>query len=382
MVGRSILHLIDSLDPAAGGPVEFVKAISREHAAMGHHVDAALLTRMVGPAPEALEIVSAGESAKPGGYGYRTGLVAWLRQEAPHYDAIFVHGLWQYNGAAAWLALSPRDTPYYVFPHGMLDLWAAPDWRKDLKKRVYWEAIQKRIMRKARAVLFTSSAEMARAPRSFGTPWRAQELVELGSAEPPPDAEVQRAAFLGRFPDLRGRRIVLFLGRIHRKKGCDLLAQAFASTNSAGLELVMAGPCEDPAYRAELEKACPRIHFTGTLDGPVKWGAFRCAEVFVLPSHQENFGIAVAEALACGVPTLISTAVDIHQTVTDAGAGFADSDDLPGTQRLLEKWLSLDPATQEQMRAAAVRCFHEHLHIRKTAERLISLLDTPPSKSA
>jgi glycosyltransferase involved in cell wall biosynthesis len=374
-MARSILHLIDSLDPAAGGPVEFLKAVSREHAAMGHRVCAALLTWPDGPAPEGLEIVAAGRKAKFGGYGFRTGFVAWLRAEARRHDAIFVHGLWQYHGAAAWLALNSLDTPYYVFPHGMLDPWFARDRGRHMKKRLYWEAVEKHVLRKARAVLFTSEAEMARAPRTFGAPWRAQELVELGIAEPPADIEAQREAFLGRFPELRGGRIVLFLGRVDRKKGCDLLARAFASMNLDGWDLVLAGPCADAAYRAELEGIGARIHFTGMLDGTAKWGAFRCAEVFALPSHQENFGIAVAEALACGVPALVSTAVDIHEVVTAAGAGFAEADELDGTRRLLERWMALEAVEREQMKMAAGHCFRAHFEIRRTAARMLSLLD-------
>jgi glycosyltransferase involved in cell wall biosynthesis len=372
---RSFLHLIDSLDPAAGGPVEFVKALAREHAAMGHRACAALLTWPDAPAPEGLEILAAGRKPNFGGYGFRTGFVAWLRGQARRHDAIFVHGLWQFHGAAASLALSSLDAPYFVFPHGMLDPWFAADHRRHLKKRLYWELVEKRVLRRARAVLFTSEAEMARAPRTFGAPWRAAELVPLGIAEPPDDADAQREAFLARFPNLRGRRIILFLGRLDRKKGCDLLARAFASLDSAGWDLVMAGPCADPAYRAELERSGAPIHFTGMLEGAEKWGAFRCADVFALPSHQENFGIAVAEALACGVPALLSTAVDTHAAVTAAGAGFSEADDFPGTRRLLEKWMKQDAAARDRMKLAARHCFRAHFHIRQTAARLISLLD-------
>jgi len=366
----SILHLIDSLDPAAGGPVEFVRAVSREHAAMGHRVCAALLTQPKGPAPEGLEIVAAGRKPQFGGYGFRAGLVSWLRTETRRHDAIFVHGLWQYHGAAAWLALSRRDTPYYLFPHGMLDPWFAGDRERHLKKRLYWEAVEKHVARNARAVLFTSVAEMARAPLSFGAAWRAQRLVGLGIAEPPAEIEAQREAFLGRFPELRGRRLVLFLGRIDRKKGCELLARAFASIKPEGWDLVLAGPCADAGYRAELEGCA---HFTGMLEGAAKWGAFRCAEVFALPSHQENFGIAAVEALACGVPVLVSSAVDIHGTITEAGAGFAEADDLAGTRRLLERWMELGPCERMNMKLAAGHCFRERFHIRETAARMLSL---------
>lgn len=377
-MGRSILHLIDSLDPLAGGPVEFVKAVSREHAAMGHRVSVGLLTWPDGPAPEGLEILTAGSKEKYGGYGFRSGMVAWLRKEARRHDVIFVHGLWQYHGAASWLALSPLDTGYYVFPHGMLDPWFAGDRRRHGKKRLYWEAIEKHVLRKARAVLFTSEAERERAPRSFGKAWRNEKVIPLGIAGPSNGGEEEKEEFLLRFPQLRGKRIVLFLGRVDRKKGCELLARAFVEMKLPGWELVMAGPCVDARYRAELEAiggGGSGICFTGMLEGAEKWGAFRCAEVFALPSHQENFGIAVVEALACGTPVLISTAVDIHGKVTEMGAGFAEPDDLDGTRRLLERWINLGADEREKMKAAAGDCFRTHFQIRETAERMLSLLE-------
>jgi len=367
----SLLHLIDSLDPAAGGPVEFVTALSREHAAMGHRSSCALLTWPDGPAPESLEILYAARKPAFGGYGFHTGLVAWLRAQAPRHDAIFVHGLWQYHGAAASLALNSRDTPYHVFPHGMLDPWFATDSARHLKKRLYWQAVEKRVLLRARSVLFTSEQEMSRAPQTFGAPWRAAHLMPLGIADPPPDADAQRETFLRRFPQFRNRRILLFLGRIDRKKGCDLLARAFASLKPEGWDLVFAGPCDDFAFRAEL----PGAHFTGMLQGAEKWGAFRCAEVFALPSHQENFALAMAEALACGLPVLVSTAVDTHATVTASGAGIAEPDTLDGTRRLLERWLALTPSDRDKMKLAAQHCFRANFHIRECAARLLSMLE-------
>jgi glycosyltransferase involved in cell wall biosynthesis len=382
-MARSILHLIDSLDPAAGGPVEIVRALAREHTAMGHRVCAALLTRWNGPAPEGVEIVAMGEKAAYGGYGYRPGLVAWLRREAAEHDAIFIHGLWQYHGAAAWLALAADETPYYLFPHGMLDPWFAADRARHLKKRLYWAAVEARVLRKARAVIFTSEAERERAARTFGAPWKAELVVPLGISEPPPDEASQREAFLRRFPQLAGRRVLLFLGRVDRKKGCDLLVRAFASMKPEGWDLVIAGPCTDAPYRAGLETAASgaRVHFAGMLQDAEKWGAFRCAEVFALPSHQENFGLAIAEALACGAPVLLSSAIDTHGTIVRAGAGFADMDNLEGTRRLLEKWLALPAAEQVRMKTSAQHCFREHFHIRETATRILSLLESSPNAS-
>ncbi len=373
-MSRSILHLIDSLEPAAGGPGTLVRAVSREHAQMGHRAAVILLTCPPAKAPEDLEIVDAGTSAQFGRYGYRPGLVGRIREEARRHDAVFVHGVWQYHSVAAWMALSGGLTPFYLFPHGMLDRWSAADHLRHWKKQAYWSLFERHVARGARAVLFTSEAEETRARRTFGAPWRRQELVPLGIPAPPGDAEAQREAFLQRCPELRGRRIMLFLGRLDRKKGCELLTQAFAACAPRDMALVLAGPCGDAAYQAELESAGP-VHFPGLLQGDAKWGAFRCAEVFALPSHQENFGIAVAEALACGVPVLISRAVDIHPQVAASGAGLVEPDDLPGTRRLIERWAGLEPGEQAGMRQAAGACFSAHFHIRPCAERMLAVLD-------
>jgi glycosyltransferase involved in cell wall biosynthesis len=107
------------------------------------------------------------------------------------------------------------------------------------------------------------------------------------------------------------------------------------------------------------------------LSGDLKWGAFHAAEVFVLPSHQENFGIAVAEALACGVPALISNKVNIWREVQDDGAGLVESDDATGTCRLLERWLNLDKPARQAMRQRARTCFETRFEIRKAAANLL-----------
>jgi glycosyltransferase involved in cell wall biosynthesis len=117
-----------------------------------------------------------------------------------------------------------------------------------------------------------------------------------------------------------------------------------------------------------------RISWTGMLHGDLKWGALRAAEVFVLPSHQENFGIAVVEALALGVPVLISRRVNIWREVVDAGAGLAQDDDEAGTLALLENWLALPAVDRDHMRARAVQAYQSHFRMDATARRLVSVI--------
>jgi glycosyltransferase involved in cell wall biosynthesis len=112
------------------------------------------------------------------------------------------------------------------------------------------------------------------------------------------------------------------------------------------------------------------VTFAGPLYGEEKWGALAAAEVFALPSHQENFGIAVAEALASELPVLLSDKVNIWREIVADGAGLAEPDTMEGAARFLERWLAADHAA---LRAAAARCFAVRFDIRRTAENLVAL---------
>jgi glycosyltransferase involved in cell wall biosynthesis len=205
-------------------------------------------------------------------------------------------------------------------------------------------------------------------------------VVSLGIARPTGDAKAQRELFLKRFPECRGKRLILFLGRIHEKKGCDLLIRAFASVarSQPDLQLIMAGPeqQDSPQWHALATQlgVSDRVVWTGMLTGDLKWGALRAAEVFALPSHQENFGIAVVEALACGLPVLISREVNIWREIVASGAGLAEPDTVEGAERSLQDWLKKTPAEREQIRAAAERCFVERFEIDRAADNLLKVL--------
>jgi glycosyltransferase involved in cell wall biosynthesis len=319
-----------------------------------------------------------------GKYSYAPALSDWLRQNASRFEAVIVNGLWQYHGLAVRQALRGTSTPYFVFTHGMLDPWFRRRYPlKHFKKSLYWPWAEYRILRDARAVLFTCEEEMRQARQSFSLYEANEVVVGYGTPGPTGDPAVQRAAFRQRFPELRGKRLLLLLSRIHPKKGCDLLVEAFAALagRDPALHLVLAGP--DPGnWRAELGRSIAaaglgaRVTWTGMLTGDLKWGALREAEAFVLPSHQENFGIAVAEALSCGVPVLISNKVNIWREIAADEAGLVADDTRAGTLALLEKWLSFDRSARERLARNALRCFETRFRIEAAARSLLSVMES------
>lgn len=362
------MQIVQTLDPATGGVARAVASLSKGLAARGTNVEIVALDKSDAP-----WVRDCGFKVHPLGIGrtnyrYSSKLLPWLRRNRSRYDAVIVNGLWQYPGFAAWRALGETDTPYFVFAHGMLDPWFKTTFPlKHLKKWLYWPWADYRLLRDARAVIFTSEEERIEARKSFRL-YRARErVVPLGIEPVRGDAET----FLAQLPALRGKPFLLFLGRIHPKKGCDLLIDAAASHH---INLVIAGP-DQVGWRAELERrATDRVVFAGMLEGEIKAGALAAADAFILPSHQENFGLAVVEALSAGLPVLISDRVNIWREIAEDGAGFVDSDDLDGTKRLIARWLETSSADREQMRRNARACFERRFSAARAADALLNVL--------
>jgi glycosyltransferase involved in cell wall biosynthesis len=296
---------------------------------------------------------------------------------------VVVHGIWQYASFGVWRALHGTGTPYAIFTHGMLDPWFKKTYPlKHLKKWLYWPWAEYRVLRDAHAVLFTCEEERRLARESFWL-YRCQEEVVGFGTSPPVDLDTSEArrSLCERFPELRNKSVLLFLGRLHTKKACDLVLKAYASMRQQGMapeHLLMAGP-GDESYVHEMKELAVllglerarAITWAGHLHGAEKWAAMDMAEAFILPSHQENFGVAVAEALARGLPVLISDKVNIHWEVAADGAGLVETDTLAGTENLLRRWFLLPRSKRERMRESACHCFKTRFDIHRTVEVML-----------
>jgi len=382
-----ILHSIRSVNPAGGGPIEAVKQLAAVNGRAGHVIEVMSLDCPDDPWVKDFPLPCHAMGPAKGSFGYSGRLVAWLREPRRDYDAVVVDGIWQYNAFGVWRALRGTDTPYFVFTHGMLDPWFKRTYPlKHFKKWLYWPWGDYRVLRDARAVFFTCEEERLLARQSFWLYRCNERIVTLGTAGPGRgDPDAQRSAFLERFPQTRDKACLLFLGRVHIKKGTDLLLEAFAEllrepkSGTDRQHLVIAGP-DDHAYAQEMKALAVRlgiqeyVTWTGMLSGDLKWGAFYHAEAFVLPSHQENFGIAVAEALACGRPVLISDKVNIWREIAEDRAGLVENDDRAGATRLLRNWMEMSVTAKAEMGQRAADCFARRFHIEASARSLIDQL--------
>jgi glycosyltransferase involved in cell wall biosynthesis len=386
-----VLEIIGSVNPRDGGAIEGVLRQSALRASRGRQTHIASLDWEQAPWVISCPVKTfAFGPRRPDigrspwrRYGYTPRLVPWLREHVTDYDMVVVNGLWNYSSLAARRVLPRSTVPYVVFPHGMLDPWFRVGHPlKHTAKQMLWLISEGPLLAHAGAVLFTTEDEMAQAADAFRPYDVRGRVVGYGTADLEGDPAIQRAAFRRAVPALVDRPFLLFLGRIHRKKGCDILVEAFARIAAAHpeLDLVIAGPDPD-GLRAAIEAAAraagtaERIHWPGMLSGDVKWGALRDCKALVLPSHQENFGVVVAEALAAGRPVLISDQVNIWRDVKAAGAGIVAADDVEGTSRMLSDFLALPAEAIDRMGEAARACFLRRFEVSVAAEAISAALE-------
>jgi glycosyltransferase involved in cell wall biosynthesis len=394
-----LLHVIGSMNPDTGGPCQMIRSFAPWFLAQGHSLDVVCLNdrdaAFLKSEPFPAHAVGQGR----GGWNYSPGLTPWFKKHLREYDAVILNGLWQFQGYALWRASKTVTyaPPFYIFPHGMLDPWFQKVSVRPLKaarNTVFWKTIQHRIIRDAAGLLFTCEEErrLAQLPFSPYQP-RREEVVGLGVPEPPAFDERMKTAFLEKCPGVRGENYFLFLGRIHPKKGVDLLIQGYATLhkkNSGGKpvpKLVIAGPDLDSTYGREMQtlaaQLCPRdtVLWPGMISGDAKWGALFGCDAFVLVSHQENFGIAVVEALACGKPVLISDKINIWREIKDDQAGLISDDTDAGANIIFRQWKSLSPESRTAMQKSARACFENRFGIAPATRRLLAVIDPRAASS-
>lgn len=268
---------------------------------------------------------------------------------------------------------------------------------------MYWKIVEGKVINNADGVLFTSDEEYHLAQRTFSPYGPKKEfIIGLGVAEPPP----YTPSFAQSCPKLMDDTFILYLSRVHEKKGVDLLIKAYAeivgkirqNTSVEQLpgetegkvlfrrefpKLVIAGPGLETSYGQKIQDivlASPglknNVFFPGMLTGDAKWGAFYRCEAFVLPSHQENFGIAVVEALSCSKPVLISKKVNIWREIASSGGGMTADDTYAGTKSLLTNWFNASNEAKQAMEQNARACYEKHFAVGPAAVKLLEAINS------
>ncbi len=324
-----VLHVIPSLSLAWGGPVAVVANLTQGLASKGIGVSLfSTAGRRVGEQSVTLGGVAA-RTFKTGQLarlwtGYAPNLAEALRADIKDYDILHIHELWNYPHYAAYRAARHAHKPYVVTVHGALSPWALG--LKGLRKRVYFAALQHATLNNAAAIhaVTQGEREQVKAQRLKAPIVVIPNGIHPGEFQNLPP----RQEFVDKHPELAGKSVVLFLGRLHPIKGLDLLARAFGAVAQArkDVHLLIVGP-DEVGYRAAVEGMIRgagtenNATFTGPLMGRDKLAALAAADIFVLPSYSEGFSVTVLEAMACGLPVVISRQCFFPE-VEEAGAGL------------------------------------------------------------
>lgn len=379
-----LLHVVPTYYPAVryGGPIVSVHALCKALAQRGHAVDV-FTTNVDGHAVSAVPVATPVDvegvrvtyfATGAGRRLYRSpGMARALAERIASYDAVHLHSVFLWPTLAAARAAARADVPYVVAPRGMLvgELIAR---KSALAKRLWIAAFERRTIAQAAAIHVTTQLEADEIGK-LGLNPRRIAIVPNGVDAPPPDA-------VPRPRDAQGREgIVLSLGRLNWKKGLDRLIAAMALV--PGAQLVIAGNDED-GYRATLEALAAdagiadRVRFLGEVRGRDKWAAFAGADVFAMPSYSENFGNAALEAMACGLPVVVTPEVGLASAIAQSGAGVVT----PGEPQDLASAISSllrDPSRRIAMGEAGRRAACEQFSWPAIAARMEAIYRVLPA---
>jgi glycosyltransferase involved in cell wall biosynthesis len=310
-------------------------------------------------------------------YFFSRKLATACYQSAKDFDSIYIVSNWGYPLIPICRAAQKHKIPYLVSPRTafMRTTWTG----KYLKKMAYHQLVERTLINGATALHYTSQLEMDESAwlKLRPVPWINPNPVDL--------SEIKHMPLRGKWRSIQGipddTTIILYLGRIEARKGIDLTIEAFAKIAALkkDMVLVLAGPDEDD-YVSVLQALCKkyelndRIIFTGYLDSQTRLAALADADVFILTSRAENFGVAVVEAMAAGVPVLVSNFVGLAPTIESSQAGLVtslDSDDI--ARNLMQLVASKDLRSEFGRQARIVA--HENYSPTHVARTMIEYLN-------
>jgi glycosyltransferase involved in cell wall biosynthesis len=372
----NILHVIGSTAPRYGGPSLAVRAMAAGVASRGAKVTVAA-TNADGPGrldvPLDRAVIENGveyrhfEPSLPGEWKFSWSLTRWLFAHAARFDVLHVHAAFSYSTMAGCRAAWHAGVPYVLRPLGTLDPWSLG--HRSWKKRPYYGLIERAHLERASAIHVTSESEAAAITRlGFG---RLTHVIPLG-VDIPAGVGAPRATHDG---PVR----LLFLSRLHPKKELPVIFRAVRRLvdDGAAVRLTVAGTGDAP-YEAELRAQVAslglgaHVDFVGHIEGEAKWAAFADADIYLLPSRQENFGIAVAEAMAAGLPVIVSDQVAISTDVLEADAGEVVAIDPEALANAIAR-LAGDDVRRARLGANAAKLARDRYSWSHTTDQLMSL---------
>lgn len=375
-----ILRIIDTLDTNYGGPSNTIIDSSKILSEKGYKVHILTHDRELGKKKikdKNIKILNKGPSFT--NYFLNFKITFWLKKNHSKYDFFIIHGIWRFHTLLARLFLKGR---YFVFTHGMLDPYFGTELWKKLKKKLFWYLIEKKNLQEANTLLLTSENEKKSLSNTFvNTNGIKKTVISYGIKKNLFNKKNCLISFYNKYPKLKKKNFFLFLGRFHKKKGCEILLESVKTLKKQNIhiKILMVGPnneyktkLSDLVRRYKIEK---NIILTNPLSGKLKWGAVYASQAMVLSSHGENFGVSIVESLSCGKPVLITNKVNIFKIILSYQAGLVSNDNAKSFYKILNKYLNLTNHQKKKYHTNSIKCFNENFNLTNSTNSLENLLE-------
>ena len=364
-----ILRIIHSLNPIYGGPQNTIIDNSLSLIQNGIKVDILTSDNKSYQLKKKNNIKIFNKGPSLNEYGLNIKLFYWLIKNKKNYDFFIIHGLWSFYTLIARLMLKKR---FFVFTHGQLDPFFSLNILKKIKKKLYWFLIEKNNLIASRSLLLTSDLEKKLITRTYvNTDGLKKTVVNYGISKPTFNKKKVLEVFYKRFPNLKSKNFLLFLGRFHEKKGCEILIHALKKLKEKNvvINIMFAGP--NNKYKDDLRNLVKsfeldkQITWSDIISNELKWGAITASKGMVLSSHGENFGVSLIESLSCGKPVLTTYKVNIYPNILEKKCGFISKNNIKDFTKILFKFNNLNKAKHQILSENSIKCFNDNFSLDK-----------------
>ena len=373
-----LLRIISTLNPKYGGPSKAIIDNSLYLKTKGIKVD--IITNDPFGSKfykgNKLKIINVGRKYLP--ISFNPFLFFWILKNKKKYNNFVVHGIWELNTIIANLLLKKN---YYVFTHGQLDPYFRSEKLNIIKKKIYWFLIEKKNLINSKSLLLTSINEKKLLNKTLvNTDGIKKTVVEYGIKKPKIDKKRLKKIFFNKFKFLKNKKFFLFLGRFHKKKGCEILLHSMEKilNNNKNIYLLMAGPSSK--YKNNLIELSKELKidkyivWSDFLKNDLKWASIYKCEAMVLSSHGENFGISIIESLSMSKPVLITNKVNTASYIRKTYSGLVSNNTINSFYKILNKFLKLNYVSKNKMHKNALNCYLRYFNLINSNNKFVSLL--------
>ena len=376
-----VLHVISSLNPKDGGPPSGLKSLVPALNNLGYSNEVACLDNIDSAWLNDYKFQV--HALGPSYLNYKLSCEAnrWFENNIEKYTFVIIHGIWQYHSVLSQLFCKKFKKNYFIFSHGMLDPWFKSKHPfKHIKKKIYWNFFERKVFVNAKSLLYTSQREGELAAQTFPELQSLKSInVGYGISDLNKNPEELKSNFFRTYPFLKNKNIFLFTGRITRKKGLDVLIPSFINVfkNDPNSTLVIIGPDNENLMPGLMKNASNQmnIHYLGWVQEDIKMGAYASAAIFVLPSHSENWGAVIAEALMFSLPVITTRHINTYELIERYRCGLiADANRRSLTNEFIN-WVNLPNERKIKMQLRARECFENSFEVIGFAKRLMKLLN-------